>query len=93
MKKRWSRFIDERISNTHILQVPHHGSRSNWQKSLLDNLANSALIINYGTRNTYGHPNAEVKKEIRLKSPQRQAFDNTELRGFKYRVFSIYSCK
>lgn len=90
MKKGWSRFIYERIPYTHIFQVPHHGSKVNWKKSQLDDLENSTLILNYGTLNSYGHPNAEVRNEILLESPQWHAFDNTELSRFTYRVVSYF---
>ncbi|WP_345951292.1 DUF6530 family protein [Mucilaginibacter sp. PAMB04274] len=88
MKKGWSRFINDRIIQTHIVQVPHHGSKVNWERSKLDDLENTTLIMNYGTKNTYGHPNSDVRNEILLESPHWQAIDNTELSRFKYRVVS-----
>lgn len=88
MNKRWSSFIENRIPATHFMQVPHHGSKVNWKKSRLDDLEDATFILNYGSLNTYGHPNTEVRNEILMESPQWHPFDNTELSRFKYRVIS-----
>ena len=44
------------------LQVPHHGSKYNFNKKLLD--FNASYIISAGRTNKYRHPHADVIKEM-----------------------------
>jgi beta-lactamase superfamily II metal-dependent hydrolase len=45
------------------LQIPHHGSIKNFDKSILCKNIHCA-IFSYGTKNTYGHPSDKVINDI-----------------------------
>jgi len=45
------------------LQVPHHGSIHNFNKSILHKDIRCA-IFSYGTKNTYGHPSDRVISDV-----------------------------
>lgn len=46
------------------IQVPHHGSRHNFDRSLLDLPELSCAIFSFGSNNTYGHPADSVVEEV-----------------------------
>ena len=48
------------------LQVPHHGSKYNFNIRLLDNISCQACVISAGLINRYGHPDGDVVKQIML---------------------------
>lgn len=45
-------------------QVPHHGSAGNFNTGFIEN--DKVYIISAGTKNSYGHPNADVIKSIHI---------------------------
>lgn len=45
-------------------QVPHHGSAWNFNTGFIEN--NKVYIISAGTKNSYGHPDADVIKSIHI---------------------------
>ncbi len=48
-----------------IAQVPHHGSKNNWNSTVLRDFPNSKCwIISAGLENKYGHPSFEVVEDI-----------------------------
>jgi metal-dependent hydrolase (beta-lactamase superfamily II) len=49
------------------LQVPHHGSIHNFDRSVLDNSNIKCAVISYGTTNDYGHPSIKVIEDLRVK--------------------------
>lgn len=46
------------------IQIPHHGSRHNFDRSLLDLQELSCTIFSFGSNNTYGHPADSVVEEV-----------------------------
>lgn len=46
-----------------IVQIPHHGSRENYNPSIIPPQAKYA-IISYGTSNTHGHPSSKVQESL-----------------------------
>lgn len=61
----WKRFLStvDDYGQVGTIQVPHHGSKSNWRKDFLTN--NSKLsVISSGSSNRYHHPNYWVIDEI-----------------------------
>lgn len=65
----WNRFLAviNDYDQVGTIQVPHHGSKSNWRKDILS--ANAKLaIISSGSSNRYHHPNYWVTEEIRLRN-------------------------
>ena len=51
------------FSSIGTLQIPHHGSIHNFEKSILRDTIRCA-IFSYGTTNTYGHPSDKVISEV-----------------------------
>lgn len=43
-----------------VLKVPHHGSKNNISKEVLDIIKPEVAIISVGKNNSYGHPHKEV---------------------------------
>ena len=53
-------------SNVGVVQIPHHGSKHSFYLKALDGFNNLICPVSYGTKNRYGHPSAEVIKELFL---------------------------
>jgi beta-lactamase superfamily II metal-dependent hydrolase len=60
VKKHFGKFLD---SECRILQVPHHGSKENWDNGLI-NSGYTLCVIPFGVQNQHGHPSIEVKNDI-----------------------------
>lgn len=67
----------EKLKYVHVVQIPHHGSRKNWDLQAFKglNLGESnkfhselkvIAVCNYGAGNRYNHPAAEVVNEIEV---------------------------
>lgn len=54
-------------SSWKMLQVPHHGSKSNWNKLCSLKEQFDEYVIPYGLGNRHKHPNSEVVSDIQLK--------------------------
>lgn len=62
-----SPYIIQNLQKVDIIQVPHHGSTTGWEKaklSLLKQGKSTSAIINFGYGNTYGHPNGGVLQDL-----------------------------
>ena len=46
------------------IQIPHHGSRHNFNKSLLELQYQGCAIFSFGSNNSYGHPADSVVEEV-----------------------------
>lgn len=53
-------------SHVGVVQIPHHGSKHSFYLKALDGFNNLICPVSYGTTNRYGHPSAEVIKELFL---------------------------
>jgi hypothetical protein len=60
------RAYQEYIPYIGCLQVPHHGSKHNFNLKLLDLESCRVYFISAGLKNRYKHPNGEVVKQIML---------------------------
>lgn len=49
-----------------VVQVPHHGSKHSFDLKSLDGFTDLICPVSYGTKNRYGHPSAEVVKDLFL---------------------------
>lgn len=50
------------------VQLPHHGSKRNWNASILDLVRDPAIwIVSAGIGNKYGHPSPEVIQAIKTR--------------------------
>jgi beta-lactamase superfamily II metal-dependent hydrolase len=67
-KKNFSNFIKNRkqyFDSIITVQVPHHGSRKNWNTCLLKEIPSSYYyLFSAGLLNLYNHPCENVLKEI-----------------------------
>lgn len=57
--------LDEAIGEVKevgVLQVPHHGSKTGLDESIVDSLKPRLAVISVGKNNRYGHPSNEVIK-------------------------------
>lgn len=67
--KKWETLRDayeEYWKSIGCVQVPHHGSKHNFNEQLLNN--NWEYIISVGKKNRYRHPHAKVIREFMLKN-------------------------
>lgn len=86
--------IDEEIrSNIHkiltdrylgVLQIPHHGSQSNWDKLKTFGLYAGCFIIPFGLGNKYRHPGANVIDD--LLNYRFNFYCVTQQHGFTYYI-------
>jgi hypothetical protein len=91
MHKGYPPYIKNRLPYICVFQVPHHGSDKNWDIGKLKGLFDCDLVINYGTKNSYGHPGPTVTTNILSTSSGWEKHDNTELSTFRYEVYAYYS--
>jgi len=53
------------ISTLSLCLVPHHGAKSNWNKTSLTEVPQGCLwVVSSGNSNKFGHPNCDVVKDI-----------------------------
>lgn len=52
--------IRERLLQTQVLKIAHHGSRTSSSKEWLAAITPRWAVVSYGKDNSYGHPHAEV---------------------------------
>ena len=61
-------YLRKRIFNEHssisVLQIPHHGAKSNWNKLRLPKDTECKLVASFGLGNQYNHPNSDVVTDI-----------------------------
>ncbi|MFD1863058.1 hypothetical protein [Planococcus chinensis] len=65
--KRWKNFNDyysNKLGTIKFFFIPHHGSKKNWRKELLDYGKGGYFISSSGINNTHNHPNTEVIDDI-----------------------------
>jgi hypothetical protein len=80
-------YLRNAIPDIKVFQVPHHGSRfswSPWEDMTLFTELNA--VINYGTGNTYGHPDPMVLNRLTLMFPKWKTVHNTEVNKFSYYI-------
>jgi hypothetical protein len=52
-----------------VLQVPHHGSKNNWEDGAANEFANSYSIFSAHDTGSYGHPDREVILDLIYRGP------------------------
>lgn len=61
-------YLRKRIFNEYssisVLQIPHHGAKSNWNKLRLPKDTECKLVASFGLGNQYKHPNTDVVTDI-----------------------------
>ncbi len=67
-----------------LYQVPHHGSRENWNEAQRDSFDRAVYVLCARTENQYGHPHPEVLRS--LMEENRATFWVTENRPFSHRL-------
>lgn len=68
-KEKWSRisnYCGSLIDQIGVLQLPHHGSRHNYNSCMLKN--NPVCFISAGRANKYGHPHRVVTEDVFIKT-------------------------
>ena len=59
----------ERMARIYCLQVPHHGSKHNWQQGLAKILSPSISVFSADSQRRKGHPHGEVLKDFAIYTP------------------------
>ncbi len=59
----------ERWAQVSVLQVPHHGSKNNWETGAAAEFANSFSIFCANDNGNYGHPDREVLLDLMYRGP------------------------
>lgn len=82
-------YLRERIFNNFsdisVLQLPHHGAKSNWNKMQLPQGANCSLVASFGLGNEYKHPNSKVVNEI-LSNYDCELISVTQAERYEYLI-------
>lgn len=63
-----SKYFKNISENIGLIQVPHHGSKHNFNKKILSNMPHRMYFASFGANNTYGHPSYEVIANIEVKN-------------------------
>ena len=68
------------LPSVDAIQVPHHGSKHNWNDDLLSRVPRKAFfIVSSGLGNSYRHPHTEVTKKIEANHKIFKANDNESI--------------
>ena len=59
----------ERIERIYCLQVPHHGSKHNWQQGLANIFSPCISVFSADSQRRNGHPHGEVLKDFSTYTP------------------------
>lgn len=54
----------ENSSSISVLQIPHHGAKTNWSKVSLPNDMKCKMVASFGLGNQYSHPSPSVVEDI-----------------------------
>lgn len=66
-KKEWiglRRRYENYLSRIRFLQIPHHGSRYNWDSSIVNDIDPQRYVITAALKNRHNHPHGEVIRNI-----------------------------
>lgn len=66
-KKEWRglrRRYENYLSKIEFLQIPHHGSKYNWNGSIVGDINPQKYVITAALKNRHSHPHSEVVKNI-----------------------------
>lgn len=79
------KYIVANIDKVVVFQVPHHGSKKNWDQTKLNRLMECYnFVINYGYGNNYKHPSSDVIEEI-IDEYHVMPILNTQFEDFEYK--------
>ena len=59
----------ERVARIYCLQVPHHGSKHNWQQGLANIFSPCLSVFSADSQRRNGHPHGEVLKDFATYTP------------------------
>lgn len=80
-RKIYNHYLDM-LPNVHFIQVPHHGSKYNWNDDLLKEIPmNVQFIVSHGIGNSYSHPHQEVVRAINMGFPLLRANQTCRING------------
>lgn len=82
--KLWQHTFEDAHSIS-VLQVPHHGARTNWNKLKLPSDIMCKLVISYGLGNRHKHPNSDVVKDI-LEMPNCELVSVNQATQYEYSI-------
>lgn len=68
-----------------VLQVPHHGSKTNWNSMRQNNINGIINVIPFGLGNKYGHPNSNVINN--MIDCDKLVTCVTQWKGFDYYIY------
>ena len=71
------------LNKTSVFQVPHHGSKKNWNPlpNILSNV--NYFIVNHGAKSSH-HPNKDVHLNIQKYSKLKMLYKNNETSLINY---------
>ncbi|MCE1165330.1 MAG: hypothetical protein LWX07_08010, partial [Bacteroidetes bacterium] len=83
------KYIVANIDKVVVFQVPHHGSKNNWDQTKLNRLMECYnFVINFGYGNKYKHPSSDVIEEI-LDEYWVMPILNTQFEDFNYKFIEL----
>lgn len=77
MNLSWNNFINHFRNNlpqTFLVQIPHHGSRYNWNNNILNEINDSIWLVTAGLKNRFGHPHNKVIRDIYSHFPEKTIY-------------------
>lgn len=73
----WNNFITHfknSLPQTFLVQIPHHGSKYNWNKNILNEINDSIWLVAAGLKNRFGHPHNKVIRDIYNYFPKKTIY-------------------
>ncbi len=78
---------------TKVMQIPHHGAKEEWSKTV-GNLLNNRkycfenYVVSYGFGNNYGHPTYELIDDLAQHNIEDRLYSATQFTTFEYTILN-----
>lgn len=79
--------------STKVMQIPHHGAKEEWSKTVGNLLSNRKYcfenyVVSYGFGNTYGHPTYELIDDLAQHNIEERLYSATQFTTFEYTILN-----
>lgn len=87
------KYSDNDEISTKVMQIPHHGAKEEWSKTVGNLLSNRKYcfenyVVSYGFGNNYGHPTYELIDDLAQHNIEERLYSATQFTTFEYTILN-----
>lgn len=87
------KYSDNDEISTKVMQIPHHGAKEEWSKTVENLLSNRKYcfenyVVSYGFGNNYGHPTYELIDDLAQHNIEERLYSATQFTTFEYTILN-----